>query len=142
MYMGGKAVSFGGDQDDPYWDVPERPVDIDEPIYELLSREMIHDGWGKGEPLEVFIQNIRDAAADAPEGLPVFAKYDQESDYEGGYYYFLQIGYERPPTKEERSQRREINRLVDERNARRAEAAAERERKEFERLKAKFTKTA
>jgi hypothetical protein len=139
MVMGGEVrVMYGGSEDDPYWDVPPRAVDVDKCIYEQISREMIHDHWDKGEPLEAFIQSIRTEAAKAPKGCSVFVKYDKESDYEGGYYYFLQVGYERPPTKAEKAQRRKINQLVSERDSKLTEEAAEQERHTFERLKAKF----
>lgn len=133
-YAGGVYV-----RDEDAW-LPREAVKVSERIYEYIERiEFPRYSSNRETTLERHIAKLRKFGAKAPEGAKVVIKFGIESGYEAGdetaYY---EVGYWRDPTNEEKAERHETNRKIAERDKRLAEAAAAKERAEFERLKAKF----
>jgi hypothetical protein len=117
-----------------------KPERLNAPVYEQIESEMV--GWESERSLEKHIAELRKIAAKAPKGRKVVIEFDRESDYEGGYDTYRRIGFYRPPTDEEVEERRARNAEIREVQAEAKLAADEKERQEFERLKAKYATNA
>ena len=123
-----------------YWlgSGPDRPIDVDAPVYVAIDHTKI-SGWEEERDLEEYFDSLREIAAAAPEGSRVTVQWESESDYEGGYDPVRIIGYYREPTEEERAERREINARIARKKEAEAARKAQKEREEYERLKVKFS---
>jgi hypothetical protein len=115
--------------------LPYSEVDVNERVYvELGEHEFDRDD--NTMPLDDLIAELRDIAAKAPKGAEVVVELGT-TGYDDSYNATYEVGYWRDP-KKERAEREETNRKIRQRAEQRAAKAAEKERAEFERLKAKF----
>lgn len=114
----------------------EKETAVGTPVYEELHTEPLDRDFE--DSLEGHIQFLRGIATDVPDGCKAVIRFVVERDYEGGRDVARCIGYYRAPTDEEIASRKDRNKRV--RAAKKAlkEQAVEKERREFERLKAKF----
>jgi hypothetical protein len=111
------------------------PTPLNATVYVTLSRDTISD---ETTGLEEFIEDLRAKAAEAPDGCPVVVSYEKEYGYEGDSWVWFEIGYERLPTDEEKTERKARNAEIRAAKKEAAAEATERERAEFKRLQAKF----
>lgn len=123
--------------------LPHSPVEVDGRVYVRLG-ERTYTGGEHEQSVDSFIGELRALAAKAPKRATAIIKLgtgygcDDESCRDPEW----EVGYWRDPTKKERAEREETNRKIADRAARRAEEADNRERAEYERLRAKFEETA
>jgi hypothetical protein len=123
--------------------LPYSPVDVDARVYVQLG-ERTYTGGEHEQSVESFIGELRALAAKAPKRATAIVKLstgygcDDESCRDPEW----EVGYWRDPTKKERAEREETNRKIAERDSRRAAEAADRERAEYARLRAKFEESA
>lgn len=116
--------------------LPSSPVDVGERIYVAVgSREYYETSE---QPLEEFIAELRDVSKKVPKRYEAVFTLRASYCFDDPANPEWEIGYWRDPTKKERAEREETNCKIAERDARRKVEAAEKERAEFERLKAKF----
>jgi hypothetical protein len=119
--------------------LPYSPVDIDQRVYVRLG-DRTYTGGEHEQSVASFIGELQALAAKAPKRATAIIKLgtgygcDDESCRDPEW----EVGYWRNPTKKERAEREETNRKIAERDTRRAEEAATKERAEYERLRAKF----
>ncbi len=120
---------------EPY--LPRTPLDVDAKVYVELGDRDFDNRDDATLALADFIAELQELGAKAPKGAEVVIELGS-GGYDGDEYATYEVGYFRAPNSEERAEREETNRKIAEREAKRADESAAKERAEFERLKEKF----